>query len=115
MLNQESRLGAVGWRQGKHQPSQNLRAAEVGRYTRKDVNSFLSKEYSVLTKFCGIVAVLIFIFLLRTIWSGQEVWHNISMSGAYIAGTVFSAIAGKIEIQVATLANIKTAEIPPVS
>ncbi|SBV97814.1 putative K(+)-stimulated pyrophosphate-energized sodium pump [uncultured Eubacteriales bacterium] len=92
------------------QPSQNPRVAEVGGYIRKGANAFLRKEYSVLAKFCGIVAVLIFVFLPQPIWSGYGAWHNISMSLAYIAGTVFSAIAGKIGIQVATQANVKTAE-----
>lgn len=92
------------------QPSQNPRVAEVGGYIRRGANAFLRKEYSMLAKFCGVVAVLILLFLPHPIWLGQGAWHNVSMAAAYLAGTVFSAIAGKIGIQVATLANIKTAE-----
>lgn len=93
-----------------HQPSQNPRVAEVGGYIRKGANAFLRKEYSVLARFCGVMAVLILIFLPQPIWSGHGAGHNISMSAAYIVGTLFSAIAGKIGIQVATIANVKTAE-----
>lgn len=92
------------------QPSENPRVAEVGGYIRRGANSFLRKEYSMLTRFCGIAAVLIFVFLPQPIWLGQGILQNVSMAIAYIAGTVFSAIAGKIGIQVATMANIKTAE-----
>ena len=92
------------------QPSQDPRVAEVGGYIRRGANSFLRKEYSVLAKFCGVVAVLIVLFLPQPIWLGHGVQHNVTMALAYIAGTVFSAIAGKIGIQVATIANVKTAE-----
>jgi len=43
------------------------------------------------------------------IWHG-DVADNIIMAIAYIAGTAFSALAGKIGIEVATIANIKSAE-----
>ncbi|MEY8352766.1 sodium-translocating pyrophosphatase [Lachnospiraceae bacterium 54-53] len=92
------------------QPSSNKRVQEVGGYIRKGANTFLKKEYLVLTKFCGGAALLIFLFLPSPIWKGGSVLHNLTIVLAYICGTVFSGVAGKIGIQVATIANVKTAE-----
>lgn len=93
----------------KKQPSSNKKVAEVGQLIRQGANTFLRKEYKVLARFAGVVAVLILVFLPSPIWKGNFV-ENIIMAVAYIAGTVFSAIAGKIGIQVATIANVKAAE-----
>ncbi|MDR0838439.1 MAG: sodium-translocating pyrophosphatase, partial [Oscillospiraceae bacterium] len=93
----------------KKQPSSNARIAEIGGYIRSGARVFLNKEYVVLAKFCGVVAVLIFLFLPSPVWSGN-ILMNLKMAVAYIAGTIFSAIAGKIGIQIATIANVKTAE-----
>ena len=93
----------------KKQPSENKRIAEIGGYIRKGATTFLNKEYSVLAKFSAIVAVLLLVFLPSPIWKG-EVLPNIMMMVSYIAGTLFSALAGKIGIHVATIANVKTAE-----
>jgi K(+)-stimulated pyrophosphate-energized sodium pump len=96
-----------GW--VKKQPSSNIRIAAVGGLIRNGAAVFLNKEYRVLVVFCSVMAVLIFAFLPHPIWIGSPV-SNIQTVLAYIAGTVFSAFAGKIGIQVATIANVKTAE-----
>ncbi len=96
-----------GW--VKARPSSNRRIAEVGKLISSGASTFLRKEYLMLTKFAGVAAVLIFLFLPKPVWSGS-VLDNIVMAVAYIGGTVFSAVAGKIGIQVATIANMKTAE-----
>ena len=93
----------------KKQPSSNKRIQEIGGLIRRGANTFLKKEYVVLTKFVGVAALLIFVFLPEGIWKGQ-ILQNLTMAIAYISGAVFSALAGKIGIQVATIANIKTAE-----
>lgn len=93
----------------KRQPSSNDKIAKVGGYIQKGANTFLSKEYAVLAKFAGIAALLILIFLPKAIWKGN-VGENIIVTLSYIFGTVFSAIAGKVGIMVATIANMKTAE-----
>lgn len=92
------------------QPSDNKRIAEVGEYIRQGANTFLRKEYTVLAKFCGVAAVLIFVFLPTPLWTEGSIKENIMMAVAYICGTLFSAAAGKIGIAVATVANRKTAE-----
>ncbi|HOR17585.1 MAG TPA: sodium-translocating pyrophosphatase [Bacilli bacterium] len=91
------------------QPSSNKKVASIGELIRKGANTFLKKEYIVLAKFTGIVAVLIFIFLPEPIWKGK-ILDNLTIFIAYLFGTGLSALAGKIGIQVATIANIKTAE-----
>ncbi len=93
----------------KKQPSENKRIAEISEYIRKGAGTFLNKEYRVLAKFAGVAALLILVLLPSPIWNGA-VLDNVKMALSYIAGTVFSAFAGKIGIQVATIANAKTAE-----
>jgi K(+)-stimulated pyrophosphate-energized sodium pump len=91
------------------QPSSNKKVASIGELIRKGANTFLKKEYIVLAKFTGIVAILIFIFLPEPIWKGK-ILDNLTIFIAYLFGTGLSALAGKIGIQVATIANVKTAE-----
>ena len=69
----------------------------------------MRREYIVLAKFAVVAAVIILVLLPSPIWAGNVI-DNISMAVAYIAGTVLSAIAGKIGILVATLSNGRTAE-----
>lgn len=90
-------------------PSSNEKVAEVGQLIRSGANTFLAKEYRVLIRFCLIASLFILLFLPSPIWKG-DILDNITMVLAYIAGTVLSAIAGKIGISIATIANIKSAE-----
>ncbi len=96
-----------GW--VKEQPSSNEQIKKVSGYIRQGAATFLNKEYRVLAKFCGVCAVLLFIFLPSPIWNGH-ILMNLQMALAYIFGAVISACAGKIGIAVATIANGKTAE-----
>ncbi len=90
-------------------PSDNKRIAEVGKLIRDGSSTFLRKEYVALAKFVCVAALLILVFLPTPIWRG-DITKNIFMALAYVAGTVFSGIAGVIGIRVATVANMKTAE-----
>ncbi len=91
------------------QPSSNARVAEIGQYIKNGANTFLKREYIVLAKFCGVFSLLIFLFLPHPIWN-SSILDNLSMAVSYICGAIFSAVAGKIGIAVATVANVKTAE-----
>ncbi len=104
-------LGMAGWLYTwvKAQPSSNARIAEIGEYIRRGANTFLRREYQILARFAGVAALLILIFLPHPIWTGNPA-SNILMAISYLVGTVLSALAGKIGIQVATIANIKSAE-----
>ncbi|MGI6200358.1 MAG: sodium-translocating pyrophosphatase [Christensenellales bacterium] len=91
------------------QAADNARIATVGELIRQGANTFMRKEYKVLARFAVIAAVIIAVLLPQPIWMGAPL-DNLTMALAYLAGTVFSAIAGKIGIQVATIANMKAAE-----
>lgn len=104
-------FGAAVWlyKWVEKQPSSNKKIAEVSKLIRNGANTFLAKEYKTLVKFCSVAAVLILIFLPQPIWQGK-VFENVMMAVSYIFGTVFSGVAGKIGISIATIANVKAAE-----
>ena len=93
----------------KSQPSSNKRIAEIGQYIKEGANTFLKREYTILARFTAVVAVILFIILPHPIWTGN-IADNIWMAISYILGTILSALAGKIGMQVATIANVKAAE-----
>ena len=93
----------------KRQSIKNKKIIEVAGLIRDGANTFMTREYKILAAFAGVVAVLIFLFLPSPVWKG-EITGNIGMALAYIAGTVLSAIAGKIGIIVAALSNGRAAE-----
>ena len=93
----------------KKQSAVNKKIIEVSDLIHAGANTFMRKEYRILAKFAGVAAVLILILLPSPIWNGNII-SNISMMIAYLAGTILSAIAGKIGILVATQANSRAAE-----
>ena len=93
----------------KRQPCENQKILKATGLIRAGARTFLRKEYGVLAKFAGVAAVLIFVFLPKPIWQGNVIL-NVQMVVAYIFGTLFSAIAGKIGLEVATIANGRSAE-----
>ena len=104
-------FGAALWlyRWVVNQPSSNQKVAEIAGLIRKGANTFLAKEYRTLIWFCLVAALLIFLFLPSPVWKG-DILGNVMMSLAYICGTIFSGIAGKVGISIATIANMKSAE-----
>lgn len=93
----------------KKERVENKRIEEVSALIAEGARTFMGREYRILAMFAAVVAVIIFVLLPTPIWQGGIV-DNIMMVAAYIAGTVLSAIAGKIGIMVATLSNGRTAE-----
>ena len=93
----------------KKQKAVNAKIVEVAQLIKEGANTFMRREYRVLAIFAGTAAALIFVFLPSPIWKGG-IMDNLSITLAYLAGTVLSAIAGKIGILVATLANSRAAE-----
>ena len=95
----------------KRQPVENRTIREVSALIKAGANTFMRKEYRILAIFAGVAAVLLFIFLPNPIWSQEfEAVRNLQMVVAYVAGTVLSAIAGKMGIIVATSSNGRSAE-----
>ena len=93
----------------KKQKTVNATIQEVAALIKQGANTFMRREYKVLAKFAIVAAVIIFVLLPSPIWQGG-ILDNVSMAVAYLAGTVLSAIAGKIGIMVATLSNARSAE-----
>ncbi|MEA4822653.1 MAG: sodium-translocating pyrophosphatase [Clostridiaceae bacterium] len=93
----------------KKQKNCTEKVQSIALLIQKGANTFLRKEYAVLAKFAVIAAVIIFVLLPQPVWKGNVV-ENLTMALTYIAGTVLSALAGKIGILVATNANQKAAE-----
>lgn len=81
---------------------------EIAALIREGANVFLAREYRLLSYFVLIVAAAILLFLPQPIWHGEPK-RNIFMAIAYIAGSVFSGLAGKIGMNIATIANSRTA------
>ena len=93
----------------KKEKTGNARIQEVSALIREGANTFMRREYKILAKFALVAALVILVLLPSPIWQGNPL-ENVAMAVAYIAGTVLSAIAGKIGILVATLSNARTAE-----
>ncbi len=89
--------------------SSSDKVESIGRLIKNGANTFMKREYKVLAVFASVAALLIFLFLPSPLWKG-DIIENVMMTAAYIAGTVFSAIAGKIGIYISTIANVKAAE-----
>jgi K(+)-stimulated pyrophosphate-energized sodium pump len=103
-------FATAGWLYAwvNRQASGTKKTQEVGALIRDGANVFLAREYRLLSYFVIVVALIIGVLLPRPIWQGDP-GRNIMMAMAYIAGSVFSALAGKVGIAVATIANMKTA------
>lgn len=94
----------------KKLPKGTVDMENIGVMIKKGARAFLRREYRTLAWFVLGATVLIFVFLPAPLWSeNANVLNNLAMTISYIAGSVFSALAGKIGIEVATIANVKAA------
>lgn len=93
----------------KSQKSTNQRIAEIAYAIKKGSRTFLKREYKILAYFSGVITLLIIVFLPQPIWLGTSE-RNMLMAGSYVLGTVLSALAGKVGLEVATISNAKAAE-----
>ncbi len=94
----------------REQKNENKEIERIAGLIRSGANAFIRKEYTILAIFVAVVAVIIFLFLPGPVWQQPNITKNLNMTLCYIAGAVFSAIAGKIGLYVASLANARTAE-----
>ncbi|MDD4723005.1 MAG: sodium-translocating pyrophosphatase, partial [Acidaminococcaceae bacterium] len=76
----------------------NDRMKEIAGYIHEGAMAFLYREYKYLTVFIIVVAVIISIFL------------QVQTAICFIAGAIFSILAGYLGMNVATKANVRTAE-----
>ena len=111
-------IGVAVWmaRWVKKIKSENANIAYVSHQIKRGANTFLKREYTILAVFAGILFVFILLFLPKPIWQvGDEVGvnrvlPNLEMALSYLIGTIFSGNAGKIGIDIAPIANVKSAE-----
>lgn len=76
----------------------NDRMKEIAGYIHEGAMAFLYREYKYLAIFVIVVAVVIMIFL------------KVETAICFIAGAIFSIMAGYLGMNVATKANVRTAE-----
>jgi len=97
----------------RKQNVENEEIIRVGKLIKDGARVFLKKEYIILAKFAAVVFVLIVVFLPTPIFKQESsliLKENVAMGVAYLFGTVLSAIAGVIGIEVATNSNMRCAE-----
>lgn len=86
------------------QSAGSARMQEISGHIADGAMAFLRAEYRILMYFVVIVSVLLAIMGL----SNENSHWSIGLS--FIAGAVFSAVAGYIGMRIATKANVRTAE-----
>jgi len=82
----------------KKQSSGTPKMKEISDAIREGAVAYLKREYKTLAVFVAIMAVALAIFL------------NINLSIAYIVGSICSALAGYLGMDIALHANVRTAE-----
>ncbi len=92
----------------KQQPGGSKEAEEIAQLIRNGASAFLRREYRVLAVFAGVVAIVILLFLPTPIWK-SDFLTNLKMALACLVGATLSASAGKIGLDIATIANLKSA------
>ncbi len=94
----------------KKLPTANVQLQNVGMLVRDGAFAFLRREYAILAAFCGAVGLLIVLFFPQPFWTqGGDITRNLMMLGAFLFGSVLSAVAGWVGISIATIANMKAA------
>lgn len=93
----------------KRQKVENKEIERISLLIKQGADTFLRREYKLLAAFAGIAALVILLFFPQPVWRG-DIISNVMSALSYIAGTVLSALAGKIGILVATLSNSRCAE-----
>lgn len=91
------------------QDSGTKRMQEIAAAIREGADAFLKREYTTLAMFVAVVAVLLCIFLPTPLWATSEPLRNIQLTFAYVFGSICSATAGYLGLNVATKANLKAA------
>jgi K(+)-stimulated pyrophosphate-energized sodium pump len=91
------------------QDSGTDRMKEIASAIRTGANAFLKREYTVLAIFVVIVGALIMVFLPSPVWSTSDLLRNFGLGIAYIFGAFCSGLAGLLGMNVATKANVRTA------
>lgn len=81
----------------------------VSEAIKEGSKAFLSRMFRALGIFVAVMAVVLLIFLPHPIWATDRPIENIIMAGAYLFGSACSAFAGYLGMDVATDANVRSA------
>jgi len=91
------------------QDSGTERMKEIASAIKEGASAFLKREYTTLAMFVVVVAILMLTFLPSPLWATREPAKNIELVMAYVFGSVCSALAGFLGMNIATKANTKAA------
>ena len=102
-------LGLILHRYINRQDTGTERMNFVARAIKQGAQAFLNRMFRTLGFFVAVMALILFVFLPKPIWLGGSIMGNIKLSAAYLFGSVCSAIAGWLGMDVATDANLRSA------
>jgi K(+)-stimulated pyrophosphate-energized sodium pump len=91
------------------QDSGTERMKEISDAIREGAAAFIRREYTTLAMFIIVVAALIGIFLPQPLWVAHDLLLNLQLPIAYMFGSLCSASAGYLGLNVATKANARVA------
>ena len=80
-------------------PAGNEKMRDISELIHKGSMAFLNKEYKIMIGFAVIVSLILYFTLP----------HGGKLTIAFIVGCIFSAIAGRVGMYIATKANVRTA------
>ena len=82
---------------------------EIASAISEGASAFLNREYRTLAIFVSVVAVFMLLFLPSPIWSNPDPVKNVATVAAYVFGSVCSATAGFLGMNISTKANTRAA------
>ena len=86
------------------QDAGNARMQEIAKYIAEGAMAFLKAEWKILTYFAIIAAILL------AVMGNANPESHWSIAIAFLVGAVFSAFAGYVGMNIATKANVRTAQ-----
>ena len=93
----------------KRQDPGTERMQFVSGAIKQGAKAFLNRMYRTLAFFVVGMAAVLLIFLPHPIWATSNPLANVTLAAAYVFGSVCSALAGYLGMDVATDANVRSA------
>ncbi len=91
------------------QSSGTDRMQEIAGAIQEGAKAFLKREFMYLAVFVVVMATILGVLLPEPIWTTEKITQNISVSVAYVFGSICSALAGYLGMAVALKANVRSA------
>jgi K(+)-stimulated pyrophosphate-energized sodium pump len=93
----------------KKQDPGNERTRFVGGAIKDGSRAFLWRMYRTLAMFVIVMSIILFVFLPTPIWTTTKPLNNVILVVAYLFGSICSALAGYLGMDVATDSNMRSA------